>query len=239
MTKRSEFIFNKLGELFPFAHCELEYHNNFELIVMVSLSAQTTDTKVNSVAKVLFSKYPDAFKMSIASFSDIYDIIKPLGLANNKTKNIIELSKRLVAEKNGELPNDYDYLASLPGVGRKTANVVLSEAFGENRLAVDTHVARVSYRLNLTNSTDPLIVESDLVKEFDNVKLHTLHHRLIFMGRYLCKSINPKCSECPFIDYCREKSNGWKKDFKKPRTYSNCLVYFGSCVYFTSWICWR
>ena len=207
MTKRNEFIYNTLGILFPDAHCELNYHNNFELLIAVVLSAQTTDQKVNKVTSELFGRYEDCKKLANAEFIDVKEIITPLGLASGKAKNIIALSKRLVDEKNGEVVNDFEYLITLPGVGRKTANVVLSEAFGENRLGVDTHVARTSNRLGLTNSLDPLQVEKDLVREFDGIKLHTLHHRLIFFGRYLCKKQKPECSRCPFKEYCNKENN--------------------------------
>ena len=141
-----------------------------------------------------------------ANFDEVYNIIKPLGLAKGKANNIINLSKRIISEFDGEIPKDFDKLTSLSGVGRKTANVFLSEAFGENRLAVDTHVARVSKRLGLTEETDPEKVEKDLVEEFKDIKLHTLHHRMIFFGRYLCKSVKPECDKSPFICFCKEKN---------------------------------
>ena len=207
MTKRSEFIFNELGKLFPSAHCELEYHNHYELLIMVILSAQTTDKKVNNVSKVLFNKYKNFDELKDASFNDVYEIIKPLGLAKGKTNNIINLSKKIISSYGGVIPKDFDELVSLNGVGRKTANVFLSEAYKENRLAVDTHVARCAFRLNLTDSSDPVKVEKDLVREFNGVPLHTLHHLLIFFGRYKCKSQKPDCQDCPFIEFCREKNH--------------------------------
>lgn len=207
MTKRSEFIFNELGKLFPSAHCELEYHNHYELLIMVILSAQTTDKKVNNVSKVLFNKYKNFDELKDASFNDVYEIIKPLGLAKGKTNNIINLSKKIMSDYDGSIPRDFNELIKLDGVGRKTANVFLSEAYGENRLGVDTHVARCAYRLGLTNDKKPEVVEHDLVKEFSGVELHTLHHRMIFFGRYMCHSLKPECDRCPFIHICKEKNN--------------------------------
>ena len=195
-------IYDTLGELFPNAQCELNYNNMFELLIAVALSAQTTDILVNKVTKVLFGKYPDAFSLAEANYNDVLGIIKEIGLANNKTKNIIALSQRLVAERNGEVPNDYDYLVSLPGVGRKTANVVLSEGFNVPRIAVDTHVLRVSNRLGIISSDDVLKVEEKLMEIFPKECWHKLHHRMIFFGRYMCKAKNPLCQECPFIDIC-------------------------------------
>lgn len=191
--------------MFPNAKCELDYKNNFELLIAVSLSAQTTDILVNKVTKELFEKYPDAFHLAKASQSDVREIIKPIGLSNNKSKNIIELSKKLVLEKGGNVPSDYEYLVTLPGVGRKTANVVLSEGFNIPRIAVDTHVLRVSNRLGLANTTNVLIVEEELMKKFPRNDWHKLHHLLIHFGRYFCKAKNPLCDNCKFKNICTKK----------------------------------
>lgn len=208
MTKRNKDIFIKLGEMFPLAHCELDYHNNYELLIMISLSAQTTDKKVNNVSLELFNKYHNYLELSNANIDDLINIIKPLGLAKTKAKNLIELSKKLVSDGYATAPADYDYLVGLAGVGRKSAHCYLSEAYALNYLAVDTHVARVAYRLKLTSETDPLKVEKDLIKEYNDIKLIDLHHRMIAFGRYVCKKQKPMCSACPFIKDCRERENG-------------------------------
>ena len=198
-------IYETLGEMFPDAKCELNYRNIFELLIAVSLSAQTTDVLVNKVTKPLFEKYPTAFELSKANQADVLEMIKSIGLSNNKSKNIIALSKRLVEEKNGEVPCDYDYLVSLPGVGRKTTNLVLSEGFKIPRIAVDTHVLRVSNRLGFIDTQDVLKVEEKLMETYKKENWHMLHHRLLFFGRYFCKAKNPECSKCPFIDICTKK----------------------------------
>ena len=205
MTKRSNFIYNSLKELFPLAKCELNFNNDYELLVAVSLSSQTTDVKVNNVTKILFSKYQSFLELSKAEYKDIYEIIKPLGLASKKANNIINLSKKIIEDYNGKFPYEYDYLVSLDGVGRKCANVFLSEVGASNALAVDTHIARVSNRLDLTNSNNPLIIEKDLVNEFSGISYKDLHHLLIFFGRYMCKAKNPDCINCPFKDICKYK----------------------------------
>lgn len=198
-------IYDNLLEIVPNAKCELNYRNNFELLIAVSLSAQTTDILVNKVTKELFEKYPDAFHLAKASQSDVREIIKPIGLSNNKSKNIIELSKKLVLEKEGNVPCDYEYLITLPGVGRKTANVVLSEGFNIPRIAVDTHVLRVSNRLGLANTSNVLTVEEELMKKFPKENWHKLHHLLIHFGRYFCKAKNPLCDNCKFKNICTKK----------------------------------
>lgn len=196
-------IFEELKKLYPVVRCELDYESIFQLLIAVVLSAQTTDKGVNLVTPNLFKEYPTAFELAKAEFADVHSLIKTIGLANTKARNIIALSKRLVEEKNGEVPNDYDYLVSLPGVGRKTANVVLGEGFRVPTIPVDTHVNRVSNRLNLANSNDPLKVEASLMKLYDPSLWYHLHLRLIFFGRYFCKAKNPSCEICPFQDICQ------------------------------------
>ncbi len=195
-------IYQTLGEMFPNAHCELNYNNLFELLIAVSLSSQTTDKNVNKVTPELFSKYPTTFELSQAKQEDVLEIIKTLGLANNKSKNIIALSKKLVEEKNGVVPCDYDYLVTLPGVGRKTTNVVLCEGFKVPRIAVDTHVLRVANRLGIISTDNPLKVEEKLMEIYPKEYWYNVHHRLLFFGRYYCKAKNPQCDNCPFSDDC-------------------------------------
>ncbi len=205
MLKKENRIYNTLDEMFPNAKCELNYTNAFELLIAVLLSAQTTDVSVNKVTTELFKKYPNPESLANANSDDVKEIIKPIGLANNKSKNIINLCKKLVVEKNGIIPCDYYYLITLPGVGRKTANVILSEWFKIPRIAVDTHVLRVSNRLGLTDSSDVLEAEEDLMKLYPKENWHHLHHILLFFGRYFCKAKNPNCLDCPLKDICTKK----------------------------------
>jgi len=196
-------IFDELKRLFPIVYCELNYKNNFELLVSVVLSAQTTDKAVNLVTPKLFDKYPSAYELAKATLTDVHFLIKTIGLANTKARNIIALSKRLVEDHNNEVPSDYDYLISLPGVGRKTANVVLGEGFRIPTIPVDTHVLRVANRLNLANSNDPYKVEVSLMKIYDSTLWYELHLRLIHFGRYFCRAKNPSCNICNFKDICQ------------------------------------
>lgn len=195
-------IFKELEKLYPVVRAELDFTSDFQLLIAVVLSAQTTDVGVNRVTPGLFKKYPTAFELSEAKFEDVHSLIKTIGLANTKARNIIALSKRLVEEKDGVVPADFDYLISLPGVGRKTANVVLGEAFRIPAIPVDTHVLRVSNRLGLANSKNPLEVEKRLMEIYDSSLWYHLHLRLIFFGRYFCKAKNPSCEICPFQDIC-------------------------------------
>lgn len=162
MASNANKIINYLNYLYPNAKCELKHSNNFQFLIAVVLSAQTTDDKVNIVTKELFNKYPNALSLSKAKISDIERIIKPLGLYKNKTKNIVSLSKILYEKYNGRVINDRQVLESLPGVGRKTCNVVLNNCFNEDTFAVDTHVSRVSKRLGIANEKDePITIEKN------------------------------------------------------------------------------
>lgn len=196
-------ILDILEDTYPDAKCALDHKNAFELIVAVSLSAQTTDKSVNLVTPELFKKYPDAKALSSADLADVESLIKKIGMYHNKSKNIVGLSKALVERFDGEVPNDYDSLVSLPGVGRKTANVVLSVGFGEQRIAVDTHVFRVSNRIGLVNEKDVLKTEFKLMDIIPNDRWTRTHHSLIFHGRNICNAKAPKCEECPINKYCK------------------------------------
>ena len=208
---RAEIILDVLESMFPDAHVELNHQNNFELLIAVVLSAQTTDISVNKITKPLFQKYPTAFELSEALIEDIESIIKTIGLYRNKAKNIQMLSKDLVAKFNGEVPSKRKDLEALPGVGRKTANVVLSNAFGIPALAVDTHVARVSIRLGLAKENDSVLeIEKKLMRKIPKELWQKAHHQLIFFGRYHCLAKNPKCGACPLYDICKYKDKELK-----------------------------
>lgn len=195
-------IYDVLGILFPDARAELNYRNHFELLIAVVLSAQTTDMAVNKVTAELFDKYPTPEKLAQADIEDVMIIINSIGLYKTKSNNIINLSKILVEKYNGQVPNNYEDLIILPGVGRKTANVVLSEGFNIPRIAVDTHVLRVSNRLGLVNTRNVLEAEKALMQQFDESMWHLLHLRMIFFGRYFCTARPKKCEICPFKDFC-------------------------------------
>jgi len=201
--KNSTFIMKKLDELYPDAHCELNHRNDFELLIAVVLSAQTTDERVNSVTPFLFEKYPDAFKLANAEQGDVEKIIKPIGLYRNKTINIIKLSRILMDKYKGIVPSGRNDLQSLPGVGRKTANVILSNCFNVPAFAVDTHVSRVSRRLGIADMEDDVdIIEEKLMNYFPKNKWGKLHHQFIFFGRYKCRAAKPDCAECPLKKIC-------------------------------------
>ena len=204
-TKEALAIYKKIEELYPHAHCELNFNNPFEMLVATILSAQATDISVNKVTPTLFSLYPTPSLLQDAKESDVEAIIKSVGLSKTKAKNIILLSKELVSKYNGEVIPDFDILTSLPGVGRKTANVVLAEVFNIPRIGVDTHVSRVSNRLGLSLSDDVVKIESDLMNLYPKEMWKDVHLKLLFFGRYLCKKKNPRCEDCPF------NQNGCKK----------------------------
>lgn len=199
-----EDLINYLDELYPNPKCELIYHKDYELLLAVMLSAQTTDKRVNMVTQELFKKYSDLNALAKADINDLINIIRPIGTFYKKANNIKEIAIRLLKDQNGVVPNDRIYLESLPGVGRKTTNVVLSNLFSCNCLAVDTHVARVSKRLNLAKEKDDVLtIEKKLTKKFPKDKLGRIHHQLVLFGRYQCKAIKPICEECKLKDYCQ------------------------------------
>ena len=180
---------------------ELIYHNAYTLLIAIVLSAQSTDKGVNKATENLFKIADTPQKMLNLGIDKLKEHIKTIGLYNNKAKNIIELSQRLVKEYKGEVPQDRDILESLPGVGRKTANVLLNVWWNQPTVAVDTHVLRLSKRLDLSDGSTPLSVETDLNKLPDEYKLH-LNHWLVLFGRYICKAQKPNCSQCPVAKFC-------------------------------------
>ena len=198
-------IIEKLNALFPDPKCELDYKNNYELLVAVILSAQCTDKRVNIVSKELFKEYNTPQKMLTLSQEELEEKIHSCGFYHNKAKNILSMSKSLIDNFNGEVPNDLTQLQSLAGVGRKTANVVYSEAFKGDAIAVDTHVLRVSNRLGFVKTDKTYDCERGLMEKFDKKDWGKLHIQLVHFGRYICKSQKPLCQDCPFKQICVNK----------------------------------
>ncbi|HWO76361.1 MAG TPA: endonuclease III [Bacillus sp. (in: firmicutes)] len=196
---------DRIEDMFPDAHCELNHSNPFELVIAVLLSAQCTDVLVNKVTAQLFNKYKKPEDYLAVSLEELQNDIRSIGLYRNKAKNIQKLCSILLNEYDGQVPTDRDELTKLPGVGRKTANVVVSVAFGIPAIAVDTHVERVSKRLGICRWKDSVLeVEKTLMKKVPKDEWGITHHRLIFFGRYHCKAQNPNCPECPLLSFCRE-----------------------------------
>lgn len=206
-------ILDYLESLFPDAKCELNHQSPFQLLVAVVLSAQTTDKMVNLVTPKLFEKYPTAFELANADILEVEQCIKNIGLYKNKARMIVELSKQLVEKNNGEVKNSFSFLTQLPGVGRKTANVVLSVIFERPAIAVDTHVNRIAKRLKLAKFDDSVEqVEVKLKRKIDRNRWIKAHHLFIFFGRYFCKAIRPNCEECKLKEICaREKYEAYLK----------------------------
>lgn len=200
-------ILNTFDEMFPDARCVLNHSNNLELLVAVMLSAQTTDESVNKLTSHLFQKYKTVDDYANASLSELESDLHSIGLYRNKAKNIKAMAVALQARFNGVLPASHDALISLPGVGRKTANVVMAEGFGYPAIAVDTHVERISKRLGFAKPEDTVLtVEKKLMKTIPKNRWIKTHHQMIFFGRYHCKAMSPHCKECPLVDICKEKN---------------------------------
>lgn len=195
-------ILDKLRTIYPDAECALTHRNVWELLVSVVLSAQTTDVSVNKITPILFEKYPDAAALAVADQDNVQDIIRKIGMYKTKSKNIINLAQMVLEKYGGEVPGDFDKLVELPGVGRKTANVVLSVGFGEQRIAVDTHVFRVSNRIGLCHEKDVLSTELALQKVIPNDRWSESHHSLIWHGRQICHARKPDCDSCPINSKC-------------------------------------
>ncbi|MBZ8121251.1 endonuclease III [Bacillus thuringiensis] len=199
------YCLDTMADMYPEAHCELVHDNPFELVIAVALSAQCTDVLVNKVTKNLFQKYKTPEDYLSVSLEELQQDIRSIGLYRNKAKNIQKLCRMLLDEYNGEVPSDRDELTKLPGVGRKTANVVVSVAFGIPAIAVDTHVERVSKRLAICRWKDSVLeVEKTLMKKVPMDEWGVTHHRMIFFGRYHCKAQRPQCEECRLLEVCRE-----------------------------------
>lgn len=198
-------ILDKLEEAYPDADCALNHNNVFELIVAVALSAQTTDKSVNKVTPELFKAYPDANALAKAEQSDVEEYIKKIGMYRTKSKNIINMAKSLVEDYDGLVPQNFDALTKLSGVGRKTANVVLSVGFGEPHIAVDTHVFRVANRIGICEEKNELATEKALMNAIPKDRWSKAHHLLIFHGRQCCSARNPNCEECPIESMCKKR----------------------------------
>lgn len=203
MKKKYNFLIDYFKENNPEAQSELKFKNSYELIVAVVLSAQCTDKRVNMVTPTLFQRYPTPFDMAKASVEDIYSFIKSVSYPNNKAKHLHGLAQALVEKFNGVVPDNMEDLQSLPGVGRKTANVILAVIFDQPAMAVDTHVFRVANRLGIVRNADtPLKVEQQLTKAIPNELIPKAHHWLILHGRYVCLARKPKCEECGLTGIC-------------------------------------
>ncbi len=206
MTKKERF--EKVIEYFmanmPVAETELDYNNPYELIVAVILSAQCTDKRVNVITKDFFIQYPDVVSLSRAEVVDIFELIRSCSYPNNKAKHLSGMAKMLLEKFEGKVPSDLDDLQKLPGVGRKTANVIASVIYNKPTMAVDTHVFRVAARIGLsTNAKTPLDTEKQLVKYFPEEIIPLAHHWLILHGRYVCMARKPKCSQCGLTEFCK------------------------------------
>lgn len=197
-------VLDTLEATYPEAGCALDHANVFQLLIAVVLSAQTTDKSVNVVTVPLFETYPDAQALAEADLEDLQQILKRIGMYKTKSKNIKNLAIQLVEKYDGQVPEDYDKLVELPGVGRKTANVVLAEGFGHQRIAVDTHVFRVTNRIGLVKEKDVLKTELALMKAIPEERWSRSHHSFIFHGRNCCAARKPKCEECSIQALCQK-----------------------------------
>ena len=202
--KKVKKIIDALLAEYPDAGCELDYGTKYQLLVSVMLSAQTTDAAVNKVTPALFQAAPDAEAMAKLSPAELEDRIRAIGLYKNKAKNVLAMTQMLLEKYGGEVPGDYDSLVALPGVGRKTANVVLAEAFGQQQIAVDTHVFRLANRIGLTDAKDVLQTELGLQKALPHDKWTIMHHALIIHGRRCCHARRPECGRCPINSICEK-----------------------------------
>ena len=203
--QRKESILNYFRENVPVAESELDFKNPYQLIVAVILSAQCTDKRVNMHTPALFLRFPNPQMLAEATFDEVYDLIKSISFPNNKAKHLLGMAKMLVEEFGGEVPSETEQLERLPGVGRKTANVVASIIYNKPVIAVDTHVFRVSHRLGFSKGKTPLEVEKDLNKLIPMEERAIAHHWLILHGRYICTARNPKCGACPIREYCKSR----------------------------------
>ena len=203
-NERYEYILNHFRKTMPHVSTELQFGSAFQLLVATLLSAQCTDKRINMVTPALFARYPDARRMAQASEEEVYEQIKSVSYPNAKARHLVEMSHKLVSDFGGEVPEEMAQLTTLPGVGRKTANVIRAVWFGKATMAVDTHVYRVSHRMGLVPRTadTPRKVEDYLMKNIPEEDIPNAHHWLLLHGRYVCKSAKPECAKCVFCDIC-------------------------------------
>lgn len=207
LQERYDNIINWFRREMPTADTELEFGSVFQLLVAVVLSAQCTDKRVNMVTRELFKAFPDAYALGNADIYEVYEYIRSVSYPNAKAKHIVEMARKIVSDYDGEVPADMDKLLSLPGVGRKTANVIQAVAFGKSTMAVDTHVFRVSHRIGLVtkSATTPLKVEQQLVKHICSEDIPRAHHWLLLHGRYVCTARSPHCDKCGISQWCAKR----------------------------------
>ena len=207
-TKKDiEFIKEQFVKNYSDAVTELDYRNDYELLIAIILSAQCTDKRVNIITPALFEKYPTSALLEIASLEDVKELLKSCSFYNNKAKNIIKMAQSVLENYNGEIPHNQKELMKLAGVGNKTANVFMIEFEGANLMAVDTHVFRVSHRLGLSDGKTVDITEADLVKKLKGHDLHIFHQAMVLFGRYICKAVKPECENCLFPHVCKTKKS--------------------------------
>lgn len=208
LKRRARRINRELAQLYPYAHAELDFRNPFELLVATVLSAQTTDIRVNTVTPALFARFPTPLAMAQAQPVELETLIKSTGFYRAKAANLLALATRLVDEYDGVVPGSLDALVTLPGVGRKTANVVLGNAFGVPGITVDTHFIRLARRFGWTDSTDPVRIEADVAALFERKDWTMLSHRVVFHGRRICHARKPACGACPIAPLCPSYGDG-------------------------------
>ena len=207
LQERYDNIINWFRREMPTADTELEFGSVFQLLVAVVLSAQCTDKRVNMVTRELFKAFPDAYALGNADINEVYEYIRSVSYPYAKAKHIVEMARKIVSDYDGEVPADMDKLLTLPGVGRKTANVIQAVAFGKSTMAVDTHVFRVSHRIGLVtkSATTPLKVEQQLVKHICSEDIPRAHHWLLLHGRYVCTARSPHCDKCGISQWCAKR----------------------------------
>lgn len=208
LKRRARKINRALALLYPYAHAELDFSNPFELLVATVLSAQTTDVRVNATTPALFARYPDPLQLSQAQAGELEVLIKPTGFFRAKSRSLLALATRIVDEYDGVVPGTLEELVTLPGVGRKTANVVLANAFGIPGISVDTHFARLARRFRWTDSADPVRIEADVAALFEPRDWTMVSHRVIFHGRRICHARRPACGVCPIAPLCPSYGDG-------------------------------
>lgn len=208
LVRRARTIFRTLGDTYPDAHCELDHDSAWQLLIATVLSAQSTDRRVNTVTPALFTRYPSAEELAAADRDEVEEIIKSTGFFRAKTDSLLRLSAALLTDFDGEVPATVEQLTTLPGVGRKTANVVLSDAFGKPAITTDTHFIRLSRRFGWTQATDPVKIEAEVGQLFERRDWNQLNHRLIWHGRRRCHARRPACGACPVARWCPSFGEG-------------------------------